>query len=411
MTAESRDRVLRLGIATAYALIVVWLGAASLGLPKLSGASSDLTLDWLVVRAVVNGQSPYQPIEDLAEQYEIVLGDIGVPELGNAVRVHPRTPGALLLLLPLLLVSPNTLHMLSLILNTAAAVAFLLSIAAATSIRADWLLLAAPLLILSHPAISAFEFGSQSFVVAALVTIAVGLMRRTDSIPGGVSLGLAITLKLWPALLVVLLLGRGHRRSAAAAVATSGALAALASVVFRLSPRQVWDGMTTASSTWIGFSGNGSLAGRFVLMGMPVRVATALSVLLLVAILPWIWDRRVNLDVALWGTIAVAVLASPLSWDHYDVVLIPIAIVLARHSSRWSDPTRWVLLAWAALTLGGRFVLLVIDQQSAISGALAFSERAMILVALLGVVRRLVREAEAVQPPPLSVPNEEKLTA
>lgn len=396
MTAISRDRIVRIGIVTTFALFIVGFGVARFGLPDLSGASSDSTLDWLAVNAAVDGESPYQPIEDLAERYGVKLGDIGKSELGDAVRVHPRPPGALLLLLPLLLVSPENLHTFSLIVNTVAAVAFLLSVAAAASIRAEWLLLAAPLFILSHPVISAFEFGSQSFVVAALVTIAVGLIRRTDSIPGGVSLGLAITLKLWPALLVILLLSRGHRRSAAAAVAVSGGLAVLASVAFRLTPLQVWDGVTSAGSTWVRFSGNGSLVGRFALMGVPVPTATALSVLLLVAIVLWVWDRRVDLDVALWGTVAIALLASPLSWDHYDVVLIPIAIVLVRRSHGWSDPTRWALLGWAILTLSGRFLRLFIEGAAEISGVLAFSERALILVALVQVIRVQRRETEAV---------------
>ena len=397
MTEVSRDRVFRLGIATTFALIIIGIGVVSLQLPKLSGASSDLTLDWLVVNAVVDGENPYQAIESLAQRYDVKLGDFGASELGDVVRIHPRPPGAMLLLLPLLLLSPDSLHAFSLIFNTVAAVVFLLAIAAATSIRADWFLLTAPLLILSHPAISAFEFGSQSFIVAVLVTIAIGLLGRGSSLYGGVALGLAITLKLWPALLVVLLLRRGHRRDVVAALATSGGLALLASVLFRLSPPQVWDGLTSAGSTWVGYSGNGSLAGRFALMGVPVQGAIALSSLLLIAVLPWLWGRRVDLDVALWGTVAIALLASPLSWDHYNVVLIPIAIVLARRSHGWSDPTRWALVAWATLTLGGRFFLLFIDKHSLVRGTMAFTERVLILVALVQVVRFMLRESGAVQ--------------
>ncbi|MGZ8783979.1 MAG: hypothetical protein ACXW1Y_00230 [Acidimicrobiia bacterium] len=49
-------------------------------------------------------------------------------------------------------------------------------------------------------------------------------------------------------------------------------------------------------------------------------------------------------------------------------------------------PERWFLLGWAALTLGGRFVRLAIDCPIEIAGALALSDRALLLVALILIV-------------------------
>jgi hypothetical protein len=105
MTLPSRDRVARLVIATAFALSFVAYGVVQLvAAPALSGSFSDLTLDKLVVNAAVDGDDPYVSVENLAGRYGVVLGDLGASELGDAKRIHPRPPGAFLLLLPLMLV-------------------------------------------------------------------------------------------------------------------------------------------------------------------------------------------------------------------------------------------------------------------------------------------------------------------
>ena len=398
-TSSSGDRVARLIIATAFAIFMIAFGTVRLGLPELSGAFSDLTLDKLVVNAGVDGVDPYSPVQDLAGRYDVVIGDLGVSELGDATRIHPRPPGAILLLLPLMLVPYDFLHSFSLLFNVLVAVAFLFAVALATNIRTDWILLAAPLLILSHPAISAFEFGSQSFVVAGLITLAIGLLCRGDSLIAGVALGVAITLKLWPALLLIPLWRAGRRRGTLVAVAVTGGSTLVASLVFGLSPLQVWRGLAGAGNTWVGFAGNGSLAGRFTVMGASVSLAIILSALVLLPIVLRLWARNTGFEVALWGTVLVALFASPLSWDHYNIVLIPLAVILARQSRGWSHPERWVLLGWAVLTLGGRFFRLAIDRPIEIAGALAVSERALILVALfLILVHRRIANTTDIAP-------------
>jgi alpha-1,2-mannosyltransferase len=256
----------------------------------------------------------------------------------------------------------------------------------ATNIRADWVLLGAPLLVLSHPAISAFEFGSQSFVVAALVTWGAGLMWRRDSRLGGAVLGLAITMKVWPALLLIPLWGRARRQGVLIALAVGGGLNLLASLVFGFSPADIWQGMTSAGEAWVGFAGNGSLASRLVMLGVSVSMATVLSFFVLLPVLHQLWNRTVDFQLVLWGTVLCAVLLSPLSWDHYNLALLPLAIILALRAGNWFDLRRWALLGWAGLTLGGRFVRLVIDRPIEIAGALAFTERALLLVALMLVV-------------------------
>ena len=100
MTLSSGDRVARLIIATTFAIFIVGFGVVRFGLPALTGEFSDLTLDKLAVNAVVDGVNPYLPVEDLAGLYEVVIGDLGVSELGDGARIHPRPPGAILLLLP-----------------------------------------------------------------------------------------------------------------------------------------------------------------------------------------------------------------------------------------------------------------------------------------------------------------------
>lgn len=378
---DTRSRMARLVVSATFAVFIIAFGVIRMDLAGLPGGFSDITLDKLVVNAVVDGEDPYLPIQDLADRYEV-----GIADLGDARPVHPRPPGSIVLLLPLALVPYDLVHSFSLIFNCLAALAFLFIVAVATNNKAEWILLAAPLLILSHPVISTFRFGSQSLVVAGLVTLAVWLFSRGDSLLAGVALGVAITLKLWPALVLVPLWRAGRRRGTLLALATSGGLTLLGAVAFGLSPLQIWQGLAGAGSLWVGFPANGSLAGRFAVLGASVPAATILAAAVLLPILILLWNRRISLDEALWGTVVVALFASPLSWDHYNIVLIPFALILARQSRGWFYPERWLLLGWAVLNLGGRFLRLAIDRPIELAGALAFSERTLILVALLVIV-------------------------
>lgn len=170
--------------------LVVAIGFA-IGVAFIHEPAIDGQLDWLTANAVTHGYSPQTPTPELAAMFgmESPLGG-----------VNPRTPGAILLLLPYALVP----------MGLASYVSRLVVILAAL-----WLwrtLRPGPLgtILILFPGLLAVYLGNLSMLVAAFVAIA---------LVEGSAFGLAAatTLRLWPWSLGLALLSAGHWKQAAKA--------------------------------------------------------------------------------------------------------------------------------------------------------------------------------------------------
>lgn len=134
----------------------------------------------------------------------------------------------------------------------------------------------------------------------------------------GLSLGLAIALKCYPALLVVALGVLGMYRTALWATGIAVGATLLAECCLGWGTLFSWlEIMRENTARYVDGSSNGSLV-RMVRVYLPlpaVFVAAACSVLLLTPL----YLRRHTLDrqIALQGMISAMLLASPLSWRHY----------------------------------------------------------------------------------------------
>jgi Glycosyltransferase family 87 len=209
----------------------------------------------------------------------------------------------------------------------------------------------APLLAVLLPLQTNFEHQNMNPLLLALMVGATWLVARGSDAVAGVVLGVAIALKAFPALLVIVLVCRARWRAVAAAVGVAIVLTLLPLPLYGFDGyvQLLRDFSRLAGSGFPARGNNQSLFAAFDrLMGPadddfihqaegPVRIAYGVvAVLMLLALtIVSLRTRRPSIAtiiIQLYAAIAVAVLLSPIAWDHYWVLMLPALVVL--HDSR-----------------------------------------------------------------------------
>jgi len=207
-------------------------------------------------------------------------------------------------------------------------------------LRPAWTIVGASMLFFSSPFITELMLG-QIYSLLALGLVAAWVAdRRGKSTVSGVALGLVLAVKpqfapvlLWP-------LVRRRWRSFVAALA-SGAAATLVGVVVA-GPGTLIDWLTYASSRqpngWVDINTIPGAAARLFrdndwvepLARLPWAVPLAFEIAVGIIILT-VWWVRHDPEIGLWALVAASLLAPPVSWHNYLVVLGPgILLLLAR---------------------------------------------------------------------------------
>lgn len=198
-----------------------------------------------------------------------------------------------------------------------------------------------------------------AFVVADLLPDVEGQRRR---LPQGVLTGLATAIKLTPGLFIVFFFLIDRKRAALTAVISFAAFTAIGAIFLFSETLRFWTGLSggdtrTASPL---YAGNQSLLGVFYRLGDSSRTTTVLGlaiggiVALLGALVAAQWWREGEkvFAVALVGLCTN--LASPLSWTHHYVWILPMAVaVLSAGVPRWARYLGgfWVIWVCACLPL------------------------------------------------------------
>ncbi|GAB1512638.1 glycosyltransferase 87 family protein [Actinophytocola sp. KF-1] len=197
-----------------------------------------------------------------------------------------------------------------------------------------------------EPVRTTLLFGQVNLVLMGLVAVDC-LMPRTRH-PRGLLVGVAAAVKLTPAIFVLFFLAR---RQYAAAVTTVVTFAAVTGAGMLLAPADsvtYWH-TTIFDPDRIGgamFVTNQSLRGALSRLGLPDGLWFALVAAVLAA--AWRGARRATEPVvALLLVAAAGLLASPVSWSHHWVWVVPALAVLA---GRAAVPTA------AVFTVGHRFL-------------------------------------------------------
>lgn len=347
-----RHDAIAIGVSVLLAVLFLQL---PLGLqnPPIE-ATADSTADWLVTRAAYDRvASPYDDIVRLADRYDIIYVAVVHPDVssdGSTLNVHFRTPGSLLLQTGMILISPRSLWFVMGTLT--GTIAGLLVVAARRLglINPQRVLFALPGLYFSNVLILALLFGAQSAIVAGLVALGWMLIRKSDSVSGGFMLALAALLKLFPLLLLVVLVKHRRMKAAASMLTAFIFINVLGMGLFSLNLGQITSATSIATSAWLGNTGNGSIAHFLHLLGASGQVSTIASAALALGLVLIAGTANKSLDQQLSFVLVVGVLGVPLSWSHYDLVLIPVFGFL------WTQThvCRPLLQAWVAMFLLSR---------------------------------------------------------
>ncbi|MGE0214376.1 glycosyltransferase 87 family protein [Mycolicibacterium sp.] len=233
-------------------------------------------------------------------------------------------------------------------------------------LRRGWLAAAivAPAVIFLEPIRSNFDFGQVNVVLMTLV-IADCVPRRTWW-PRGLLLGVAIALKLTPAVFLLYFLLRRETRALLVAVA-SAVVATLAG--FALAWRDSWEYWTETvrNTDRIGtatLNTNQNIAGALARLGLGEDVRFVLWVLACFAVLGvtvWAARRALRAGQLVLGLICVAMFGltvSPVSWSHHWVWALPTVLVTAvaavrlRHAALGAvSAAGLALMIWTPITL------------------------------------------------------------
>ena len=331
-----------------------WVLAASLWmqvgymsgtLERIATGSMEIHVDfdsfWRSARAMLEGQNIY---------------DTGV----RLVNLNPPVWTALIS--PLGLLEPLTAYRVFVLISLVIVVVYLAWTVEELRLRPGWTAVGVVMLLLSSPLLATLALG-QVYPVLALGLVAAWVAdRRERHEVSGAALGLVVALK--PSLLPVLLwpLVRQRWRALTAAV-ISGAGATLVGIIVLgpgatfdyigvLRDRSVsayWDNASLPSAAARLFTENPYSQNVATLPWMvPVGYALGIAAIALTAV-----RVRHGPEVGLWVLVAASLLASPIAWHNYLVLLGPgVLLLLARGMAApaflllalQSIPAQWPLI-------------------------------------------------------------------
>jgi alpha-1,2-mannosyltransferase len=367
----------------------LWMDVDYMGptLERISTRSMAFHVDfdsfWRSARAMLEGQDIY---------------DTGV----ELVNLNP--PVWTVLISPLGLLEPITAYRVFVLISLLVVVGYLAWTVEELRLRPVWTVIGVVMLLLSSPLLATLALG-QVYPVLALGLVAAWVADRRDRQEiSGVALGLVVALK--PSLLPVLLwpLVRGRWRALLAAL-ISGAVATLVGVialgpgatldyirVLREQPVSTyWDNASLPSAAARLFTQNPYAQTVATLPWMvPVAYVLGIGAIVLTAI-----RVRHGPEVGLWALVAASLLASPIAWHNYLVLLGPgILLLLARGRAAMA------FLLLALQTVPAQWPLIWNDRGT-VTASLAMTLYLYILVAHWLALLAATREpADAFRPEP-----------
>lgn len=334
-------------------LIGIWAGKGVLG--------SDFAILYSSARGYFAGQSIYAPVP--LDRYQPVSPQI-VAQFGRDTFLpNLNPPFQTLLFLPLGLLDIHKAYLVFALFSLGCA---LLAAGLLRQVRprpfGDDPYLPGVVLLAFAPSILVFSEGQVTFPVLLLLAGSWLLARQGREAPAGVLLGLAVSLKPFTGLLVLLFLLGRRWKLLGWCVGTFLAANLLALAAFGAGAYQEYR-QALASIDWYSFEWNASLRGYFTRLAalverpLPVDALVWLCSALAVGLFLWAaWRARGGgraADLAWMVGLAVMLLVSPLGWIYYfPLLFLPLAVLL--QEGRVGGSHRMALLAgglWAALAV------------------------------------------------------------
>jgi len=329
-------------LAASLWMQIWYMGAA---LSRIATESMEVHADfdsfWRSARAMLEGGDIY---------------DTGV----ELVNLNP--PVWTVLISPLGLLEPLTAYRVFVLVSLVVVIGYLAWTVEELRLRPGWTAVGIAMLLLSSPLLATLALGQVYPVLALGLVVSWMADRRGRQEVSGAALGLVVALK--PSLLPVLLWPFVRRRwRAVGAALVAGGVATLVGVIV-LGPGATWDYVgvlrdRSVSPYWDNASLPAAAARLFTQNSYAQNIATlpwmvpvgyALGV---AAILLSAMRVRHGSEVGLWVLVAASLLASPIAWHNYLVLLGPgILLLLARGMAApaflllalQSIPAQWPLL-------------------------------------------------------------------
>lgn len=368
----------------AVTFAVLW-ATLSWTLRESRAHGDDLVQDYVSARALLDGLSPYRPLDELRER-------VGIPPRPDhvMVRTNPHPPGAVLLTVPFAGADFGAALdrvRLAQLAALAAAWALVYSLVAPPMPGWMWGVLGGAFGVWA-PVWQGLDWGQPVGVLALAAAVVWALGRAPWPLAFGLVLGLACTVRPFFAINCVVAVGWTRRQQLTAlAGALVGGLAPFAAV--GIAP---WEWYRLASEAGAYVEGCGSLPGVLGL-GTGAGVLMYAAAFGVLAALRW---RGLSAD----GTLALAAVAAmltyPLAWFQYDVSLIPVVAWVAVTAHR--TDSRFALLA-VVLFVAARAVPDIIpdtggwaDVVGRAKGWVQVAARGVLLSGTVAAVRRCANE-------------------
>jgi alpha-1,2-mannosyltransferase len=328
------------------------------------GAYTDFIQEWLTARNYFRGDPIYRDVTDSAREhlteprrpFDPMIAVIALP-------AHP--PGAVLVGLPFGLLDYPHAHLVWNLLTGCLFLCAAALVVVELKVPFSWpSVFPAAILLLGNPVLNQLFQGQMNCLLAALVTSAWVADRRGRPALAGVLVGLAGAIKLFPLFLLAYFLFTRRWAGLAAAVVAFLAVNGLAAAAFGVGVFPAYFGQVVPAVTgrfqtaW----GNVSLTGFWVRLfeteplrqwvgpdvalraGRAFVAASSLAVAAVVARVSWRAADRDDRDRAFGLAVAGMLLASPLTWAHYYLLLVlPLALVWMRADTSLA---RWL---WGAV--------------------------------------------------------------
>ncbi|MCO6459047.1 MAG: DUF2029 domain-containing protein [Pirellulaceae bacterium] len=327
----------------------------------------DFFQEWSSARNAVSGRPVYAPVAEAVERY---LGLQKVPDGSWDVNVHP--PSSVLLALPLQGFAYPTAFRIWNLVSLAALAASVWLVVRNLGIRFSvWSVFPAVLLFsICDPLYQQMLQGQLNLILLLLIVGVWAADRAGRPLLAGGLLGAAAAIKLFPAFLLLYFLARRDGRAVAASAASVLliTLVTLGLLGWETYATYLSDVLPVAA-TWKAAWNNASLAGfwyklfapgprngelaallaspALALAGTAVSVAAVLLVLVPRVVRAATTRAR---DLAFGLTITAMLLVSPVTWEHYFLLLLlPLVVVWLELPRTWLHQAAWwglVVVLW-----------------------------------------------------------------
>lgn len=205
-------------------------------------------------------------------------------------------------------------------------------------------MLALPAALLIEPVAQTLAFGQVNLLL--MVMVVVDCLAPRTRWPRGLMIGLAAAIKLTPGGFVLFLLLRRDYRAVAVAVATGIVATGIGFVVAPAESAHYWFGGPAASVSGSTFFSNETIQAILARQEVPEPLFTLIWLAGVAVILALAFPviRRADRAIALAATAGFVLVASPTSWSHHWVFVVPALVAMGTHAVRLRS-RGWALAA------------------------------------------------------------------